>query len=143
LASGCGGGSDEVSVTTGSLSKAQFIARADALCRAARNQFDREYIAFGKEHKPPASTAGQEAWLSEIIKKILLPSYEPRFEDIGALGAPSGGEEQVSEFLTGFNQRLDEIKAEPTELSASPYPFKEVTKLAKAYGLTGCAQSFG
>ncbi len=144
LVSGCGGGeSDEISVTTGSLSKAQFIARADAICRAARSQFNREYIAFGKKHPIPASKAGQRKLLSEIVETTLVPNYEPRFEEIGALGAPSGDEEKVSEFLTAFKLRLDEIREKPTELSANPYPFKEVAKLAKAYGLSGCANSFG
>lgn len=144
LASGCGGGgSDEVSVTTGSLSKAQFISRADAICSAAFSNFTREYIAFGKKHPPPPSKAEQLEWLAEITETMLVPNYEPRFEEIGALGAPSGDEEKVSEFLTAFNRRLDEIKAEPTELTSSPYPFKEASKLAQAYGLTGCAKSFG
>ncbi len=149
LASGCGGGggrgggSDEVSVTTGSLSKAQFIARVDAICSAARSQFDREFTAFVKNHPPPPSKAGQMTWFTEIIETMLAPSYEPRFKEIGALGAPSGDEERVSEFVTAFKRRLDEIREEPTELGANPYPFKEVAKIAKAYGLSGCANSFG
>jgi hypothetical protein len=144
LVSGCGGGgSNEVSVTTGSLSKAQFISRADALCTAARNQFNREYIAFGKKHPIPPSKAGQRKWLSEIVERMLAPSYESHFEEIGALGAPSGDEEKISEFLTAFERRLGEIEENPTELGASPYPFKDVAKMAKAYGLSGCANSFG
>lgn len=144
LVSGCGGGgSDQTSVTTGSLSKAQFIARADAICRAARSQFNREYLAFGKEHPIPTSKAGQRKRLGELIETVLAPNYEPRFEEIGALGAPSGDEEKVSEFLTAFKRRLDEIREKPTELGTNPYPFEGVAKLAKAYGLSGCANSFG
>jgi hypothetical protein len=144
LVSGCGGGgSDEISVTTGSLSKAQFIARADSICRAARSQFIREYSAFSRKHQIPPSKAGQRKLLGEIVETTLVPNYEPRFEEIGALGAPSGDEEKVSEFLTAFKRRLDEIREKPTELGANPYPFKGVAKLASAYGLSGCANSFG
>lgn len=146
LAAGCGGsGSNEVevSVTTGSLSKAQFISKANTLCAAARSQFNREYVAFTKAHKTPASTAAQEAWIGEVVDTILLPSYERRIKEIGALGAPSSDEQEVSEFLDTFAQRLEEIQEEPTKLSASPYPFARAAKLAKAYGLDGCASSFG
>jgi hypothetical protein len=143
--SGCGTSGDdsgEVSVKTGSLSKAEFISRADAICTAARSEFNRQYLAFIQKHKPPASTAGQIDWLDEIVETTFLPSYEPRIEQIGALGAPDADAEDVSAFLNALSERLDEIKEKPTELTDSLHPLAKLVKLANAYGLTGCVKSF-
>ena len=143
--SGCGTSGDdsgEVSVKTGSLSKAEFISRADAICTAARSEFNRQYVAFIQKHKPPPSKAGQIDWLDQIVETALLPTYEPRIEQIGALGAPDADAEDVSAFLNALSERLDEIKEEPTELSNGLQPFAKPVKLAKAYGLTGCVKSF-
>jgi hypothetical protein len=148
LASGCGGGdsssasADEITVKTGSLSKKQFIARADAMCKAARSRFDHDYSTQFERNPPKPSKSAEVAWLGELVDTSLLPHYEKLIAEIGALGAPSADKQEVTAFLKTFQRRLDVIHEKPTELSATVTPFAKATALAKAYGANGCANSF-
>ncbi len=144
LLAGCGGDgeSDTVSVETGNLSKKEFIQRADVICENVRRKFTQEYTAFAKTIKPTASKEDLDAFGSKLINDILIPNFQKDVEEISALGAPSGDEEEVSAFLTAIQQRLGEIRERPAILEETITPFAKAEKLAKAYGLTGCAESF-
>jgi len=139
-ASGCGGGSDsdEVTVKAGPLSKAAFVRRADALCVAGRSQFNREYTAFIKKHPP-----NEKEWVEEVVDKFVLPVYGKLVNQIAAIGAPKGDEQEVGKFLTTLQRRLDSMESEPKEIESSSTPFKPAEKLAQSYGLKGCSESFG
>jgi hypothetical protein len=145
-ASGCGGSdesSSEITVQAGSLSKAEFTAKADAICQAARSAFDREYNAFVRslEGKKEPSEAELETATDAIVKTVLLPNYEKGIEQIAALGAPSNDVSKVEEFLDALQQRLGEIGDRPVILASTVTPFARVEKLARSYGLAGCAAS--
>jgi hypothetical protein len=60
---------------------------------------------------------------------------------IEALPAPSGDTEQVDAIVSAAQQGLDELKADPSLITAEGQdnPFAEANKLAKQYGLTACA----
>jgi len=149
LAAGCGGSDSgsatgaaigqEVTVTSGSLSKAEFIKRADKICEDSRSEFSKAFNDFAKTNKPGADLAG---WVDEVAHKFFLPTYEEEIEQISALGAPSGDEEEIESFLNALQTRLDAIDQSPTELSKTITPLKKPEELAKAYGLTGCAESY-
>lgn len=150
LVAGCGGGSDddsangsaEITVETSSLSKVEFIKRADAICQKGRDQFDREFEAFttaNKEELAEAENASE--WVGGIVNGILLPNYEARIDELTALGAPEGDQKEVEVFLNAFQDRLNEMSEKPTELSRTVRPFKSVEKAARDYGLNGCVSS--
>lgn len=148
VVSGCGGDSSgtsasEVTVETGSLTKAEFAQRADAICSAVRSQFGREYTAQVRNAGKLATQGDQEAFLEETIQKLVLPNYEKGVVDrIATLGAPAGYAPQVSEFLEALQQRLAEIDEEPKKLINTAFPFSKASKAAEAAGLEGCANSF-
>src|SRR5215212_6301463 len=77
-AAGCGGSSnDEVAVETGSLSKAEFIAKADAICKAARTEFLAEFTRFAKAHKSEfLDPKKQPAVFGEMIDVFIAPNIE-------------------------------------------------------------------
>lgn len=143
LAGGCGGGSDEISVQTGSLSKAEFIKQADTICKAARTEFLAKYETFVSANKSAIGNPQQEsALIDEVRETILSPNYEGQIEKISALGAPSDYASEVESFLNALQKRLSEINEHPEELDKTPYPFKEPENVAKKVGLKGCANSF-
>jgi len=143
LATGCGSsgssttGPSDISVETGSLSKAEFIKQADAACEANRKQFDLEYAAFIKTKLRKG--ADEQAIQAELVDTIIIPSYGKDVEEISALGAPSGDEQQVTSFLMSLQKRLNELHEKPSELSNEM--FDAPAKLATAYGLDGCVKS--
>jgi hypothetical protein len=141
---GCGGGGgDSITVQTGSLTKAEFVTRANAACAAARIQFEKAFAQYDRTHELK-NAPSEEAWLEGIIEKAVLPNYEQRMIDqISTIGAPAGEKQEVVEFLESLRQRLNELKEEPKELNKTPFPFAKTAALAKKYGFKGCAESFG
>ena len=136
---GCGG-SDEITIEGGSLPKAQFVSRADAICKSARQRFETEYAAYVKKvTKESQQSPGSQ--IEAIVGEIFIPSYEQGIDEIVALGAPKGEEAQIAAFLNALQRRLDELHASPEELSKNATPFAKVAKLAKANGLDACAES--
>jgi hypothetical protein len=144
---GCGGSDDSssgaengsvITVSSGSLSKADFVRQADAICKEARRQYDDSFNEFAKTHKLGGSPG---EWVGEVVDTILIPTYEKQIDQINALGAPSGDEKEVSSFLNALQKRLDSMHKTPTELGESLTPFEKPAALAKAYGLAGCAAS--
>jgi hypothetical protein len=143
LAAGCGsGGSAEISVKTGSMPKAQFINRADTICESAKGKVGQEYGEFVKSHQG-ASKAEEEALIGEAVDQIIRPDFEQPIKAISELGAPKGDEKEVAAFLNALQARLDEFAEHPTEVTATPHPFLRASKLARSYGLEGCANSLG
>lgn len=146
LLGGCGGGGGSdgsVTVETGSLSKAEFISRANAICASVRSQFTREYEDFIKNGRKGHSAAAESEFLHETIEKLVVPDYEDRM--IGAiakLGVPSDYAPEVTSFLEALKQRLVEIQDEPEKLIQTAFPFSGASKAAEAAGLEGCANSF-
>jgi acetylornithine deacetylase/succinyl-diaminopimelate desuccinylase-like protein len=144
LAGGCGGSSDskDVTVQTGSLSKAEFIAKANAICKAARTKFTVRYSQFIKQHKALTNKAQQEAALREAIESIITPNIEGEITHISQLGAPKAYSAEVASFLNSLQERLEEGQDDPTKLIATPYPFKAAEDIAGKAGLKVCATSF-
>jgi len=149
---GCGGGdsatgssgdSGEVTVETGSLSKAEFITQADTLCKASRAKFDRAFNNRAQGFQSASSSQEQAVWLEGIVDDIFLPTYESLIAKIGSLGAPSADEEQVTAFLLATQEAVDNARENPVDTFDRLTPFNRAIKLATAYGLAGCAESLG
>jgi hypothetical protein len=151
LVGGCGGSDNseagasggEITVETGSLSKAQFIKRADEMCRKDRAQAVREFQAFMSETGQSTQLSPQEekARLGEVVDTILVPIYEKLIDQLAALGAPEGGEQEVAGFLGAVRRVLDRLEGDPTLLNSLNNPFTPASERARKYGLTGCAGS--
>jgi len=145
LAAGCGSssGDSEVEVKTGSLSKAEFIAKADAICKAARTEFLAEYRSFLETHKAEATEPKkQEEFLSDVLETVLGPNVEGQIEQISNLGAPASYAPEAKAFLVELQQRLDEAHEDPAGLTSTPTPFKKAEDAAEQAGMKGCSESF-
>lgn len=145
FAVGCGSGSDDgdIEVQTGSLSKAEFIEKADAICKAARTEFLAKYSSFVQAHKTEFSDPQkQEALLEEVLDTLLAPNVEGQIEQISALGAPNGYATQVETFLNDLQIRLGEAQDDLAGLTATATPFAKAENAAKQAGMKGCSESF-
>lgn len=147
LAAGCGSGdgdSSEVTVQTGSLSKAEFVARADSICKAARTELLAKYTGMVATHKSAVGNKESEsALLDQIVESVVSPNYTRQIEQISELGAPQGYAPEVASYLNTLQKRLDEVLEEPKEITANPFPFDKPAKAARKIGLKVCAESFG
>lgn len=133
-----------MSVKTGSLSKQEFIAKADAICEAARSEFSNAYTNFVQTHTADLGKKQKEdALMTVVVKTIISPNFEGEIKKISALGAPSEYESEASSFLNTLQTQLSETQEDPTKLEGVKYPFEESAEAAKEAGLQGCAESFG
>jgi hypothetical protein len=148
LAAGCGSSSngsssDEVTVQTGSLSKAEFAKKADAICKAARTEFLAKYTSFFKAHESEFGNAKeQKALLGELVETLLVPNIEGEVKQIGELGAPKAYAPEVASFLDALQKRLGEARDEPTVLTATATPFEKAERAAAKAEMQGCSESF-
>jgi len=150
LIAGCGGSSDSTTVTvqTGSLSKAAFVEKADAICKAARTEFLAKYENLLKAHKSElftkdATKEKQEAVIDEVVESVLTPNMEGEIAKIGKLGAPKSYAPEVTAFLEAIQTKLEEVQDDHSALGSTQFPFKKAEDVARRAGLYGCAESFG
>ena len=145
---GCGGGSsDSTSASsdssTSALSKAEFIKKADAICKAGGKRTQEEFAAYIEEKKLSGKKEPTEAQYAEVSDEIQVPALKRQAEEIRALGAPAGDEDQITELVDAVDEGIENVEAaDPQKAleSASPM-FAEADKLAVAYGLKVCGNS--
>jgi hypothetical protein len=135
-AAGCGGDGDDTSATTAALSKDEFVTQANEICAKGSDEIDAAAADVFGGGSQPSPEEGQQ-----FITETVIPTIQGEIDDIKALGAPAGDEEQVTAILDAAQQGVDAGKADPSVLEGGQQndPFAESDKLAKAYGLTECA----
>jgi hypothetical protein len=123
---GCGGDDD-------TLTKAQFIQQADAICKKGNKQIDAaaKNVFTTKQHPTKAQ-------LTEFSTGTLIPNIQGQVDDVRALNEPSEDEDQVNAFLDSAQSELDKGKQDPLYMTTDK-SFSETNKLGKAYGFKVCS----
>jgi hypothetical protein len=132
VAAGCGGGDDNSDTTTVSLTKAAWIAKADAICRQGNQEINQAVQQQFGNQKP------SEAQVQQFTKTTLVTNVQGQVDKIRALGAPSGDEEQVNKILDTVQGDIDKAKSASNGVSNST--FADGNALAKQYGLMVCGK---
>jgi ABC-type lipoprotein release transport system permease subunit len=130
IGAGCGGGDDDSDTTT-SLTKADWIAKADAICQQGNQEINQAAEQQFGNQKPTAAAVQQFA------TGTALPNTQTQVDKIRALGAPSGDEDQVNEILNTVQADIDKAKS-AGDIEDST--FADGNALAKQYGLKVCGQ---
>jgi hypothetical protein len=141
VAAGCGGGddssgssSDSSSATT--LTKAEFIKEADAICGDANEQGETEAEEFAEENDFTLEKASEEQ-LEDAVAAVFVPSLNQQAEEIAALGAPEGEEEQVEALTSSLEDAASEIEDDPG-VALGGDALNKPAKLAQELGLKVC-----
>lgn len=144
VAAGCGGGDDTTTIETGvsgatgasgaPLSKEQFVAQADAICKDASQQIKSQAGQTLSQSSSPNEIAA-------FTTNVLIPKQEEISDQIRALTPPEGDEDQVSAILDAVDSALQRVKDDP-DLQADPQAaeaeFTDADQLATDYGLEEC-----
>lgn len=141
LAAGCGGGSSSSSSEGGgSITKEQFIEKANAICEQDRGNLSKEFTAYLKQHQGKES--GEEV-LAGMMEALLLPRIEKDLAKLKQLETPPGDKEEIDAFLKAQQKAVNEmanLKRLPEGPAGEKY-LEPASRLAKAYGIKVCAQS--
>jgi hypothetical protein len=133
LASGCGGGSDDDSLT-----KAEFSKQGNAICtRANADQQKALTAAYAKLNKEGAKGKKVE---EDLISNTALPPIAKMTEELADLGTPEGEEEKAEQMVEAFEEEVQKIEDDPAgALSGTVGSFDEANKLAGEFGMNSCA----
>jgi hypothetical protein len=141
LVAGCGGGSSSSDETVAKLTKAEYVKKASAICAANGRRMGAALTSYTKKH-PLGKNAG-EAQADELIEAVALPGFRAEVEELQDLPAPRGDEAQVEVMLAKFEAGLEGGEEDPASLFVSAKSeFAKGTKLAEAFGLSGCGRLF-
>jgi basic membrane lipoprotein Med (substrate-binding protein (PBP1-ABC) superfamily) len=126
---GCG--STSSSSTTAAITKAAFLAKANAICIQSNK---RTNTAGAKLGKNPT-----QAQIVTTVRTKFVPSIQTSITQIRALGAPTGDQATVTKILNLAQADLNKVKSNPLLLVGSNAAFADFAKIAHPYGLKECA----
>ncbi|MGO8904124.1 MAG: hypothetical protein ACLQMH_00705 [Solirubrobacteraceae bacterium] len=133
-AAGCGGGgkssaSTAASTAPGAPAKAEYVAKANAICNATNGPLAATALKLAS-HPSPVEAA-------HIIAGSFIPQIKSQLSQIQAIGTPAGGQATITtmdRLLAGDVARIEKDPA-----LAGPAAFDDFAKVAHGYGLTACA----
>jgi hypothetical protein len=129
IAAGCGGDDDDGGGGE-SITKEEFIAEADAICRED-----------GESIEQAGQDIQTEADVEDFILNTIVPTLREEVEQIRDLGAPAGDEDQINAMLDAVDEGLDEIEDDPSAATnTAANPLNEASRLAQDYGLQVCGR---
>ncbi len=159
IVAGCGGGSDSTTgdggsspdggattdggdATTASITKAQLIAGADAVCTKGGKESEAEFASYVRENEIPEGKEPTEAQYAEIADEILVPALQQQVDEIRALGVPAEDEAQVEAILNALDEAIEEIEAADPKVAVQSAPkfLADAGELIQDYGFKVCGQ---
>lgn len=141
LASGCGGGSsDTVEIQTGSLSKAEFIEKADAVCTKGQERGGRELSSYMSKNHITLTGPLPNAVAAGLFGSVIEPVYQQEIAEISELGAPDKDAEKVTAMLEAIEAGLAKGQRDPAGVVSRNELVPAAGELARAYGLATCGE---
>jgi hypothetical protein len=138
LVAGCGGGDETTDSATVTLTKTEFIKQGDAICKEANEENETEAEEFAEENDFTLEKASKDQ-LEEAVAEVLVPSLNQQVEELDALGAPKGDEDQVEEIIVSLEDATGEIEDDPS-LVFEEKTLEKPNQLAEAYGFKVCGE---
>ncbi len=118
-----------------SLTKAQFLKKANAICRKGTKEMNRLDVAAWKKYGGPSSNPDPAT--SDKVALALLPAREKEVRLIRALGLPKGSEDHVEKMLTVWDEGIEKGREDPKALRAGT-ALSEAYEMGLDYGLIDC-----
>ncbi len=140
LVTGCGGGDDTTDATV-TLTKAEFIKQGDAICKEGNAEIEAGFEDFAEANDIPQNQEPSKTQGVEIVKSVIVPGVKQQAEEIRALGAPEGEEEQVEDLLDSLDAAVAEAEEDPEALfEENSDPFADANQQATDYGFEVCGE---
>lgn len=130
---GCGGGNDGTTEAS-SISKAQYIKQADAICTKTEDRQEALVQKFGEKEKK--QTANSEA---ELVSFAGLPPLQQQVEELSELPPPSTGAAEASAYLKALEDAVKAGREDPAALlGGTENPFAKAEELGQKFGFKVC-----
>jgi|GEM_PF-562731 len=142
--SGCGSSSSDaastggVTVETGSLSKAEFIKKADAVCEEFQEKSAKRLVGYARENHMDLSSALSDAAKAALFEGVFVPIYRNQLAQISELGAPEEDVDEIAAILETAEAEIAKGQRDPSATLASNELIPKAAALARKYGLVVC-----
>lgn len=125
---------------TGTLTKAQFLKKADAICVKGTAAMSRGDAAFWSKHRPTGGKAPGQALVNQLQLKAILPVRERELRRLRAIGLPRGDEQRVETILDAWQEGVEKGEEDPGSLDAGgpEFAFYKAYTMGIDYGLEKC-----
>lgn len=139
VAAGCGGGGGSGTTTTGSISKATFIKKIDAVCQEGTERMQRAILVFLKQHKDVKRPNKSQS--ERLVGSAIVPSVEKEIAAMKALEPPAGDEDRFNAIVGALEEGLETAKDNPEAVvGSSEAVFGIFGRLAGEYGAESCGR---
>lgn len=116
--------------------QAGFVKQANAICEANRKRvLVGIQAAVTKAKKIPGAADS-----ANLIVPILVSSMQEQIDDLRALAAPDGDQDQVEALLDAYQAWVNKAESNPEEIVSSSDIYNEARSLASDNGLAVCAK---
>ena len=146
IASGCGGGGNGSSGAESSapaITKAAFVKGARKICSETGEKMRTQGVAFLEKVMKESGKSFKGAEVT-LVSEWLVPKLETEVKELRALGAPSGEQGEVDAIYEALKEVIALAKSNPKrylyDQVNGKHPYREVEKLATAYGIPECGQ---
>ena len=132
---GCGGG--DSSTAAGSISKEEFIAKADAICKKGTERLQAAIAGVLKNQ--PNITKVTKGEQEKIVATVMVPSISREAKELRALGVPDGDDERVDAMISALEEGVETAKRDPEAVTkSSDVIFGIASRIAGEYGAEVC-----
>lgn len=137
LWAGCGGGSDETGpkANSATLTKAQFVKKADEICAERNKKFDASVEPVRNELQSADGSVKEEI-ANKAILSSLVPLMKEELAKLEALGFPAGEEKTISKMLEDRAKAIADIEADPSAAVSSSASLTAFSVEMQKYGAT-------
>jgi hypothetical protein len=135
VVAGCGGG--DSSTAAGSISKEEFIAKADSICKRGTERIQAA-LAVALKNQPNITkvTKGEQ---EKIVITKMVPSVSREAKELRALGVPDGDDEKVDAMITALEEGVETAERDPQAVTkSSDAIFGIASRIAGEYGAEAC-----
>jgi hypothetical protein len=136
VVAGCGG--DSSGTAASSISKEEFIAKADVICKKGTERLQKALFGVLKEQRNLANVSKAEQ--EKIVTTVMVPSVSREVEELRALGVPDGDEEKVDAIVGALEEGVETAERNPEVVTkSSDAVFGIASRIAGEYGLKACS----
>ncbi|HET9162457.1 MAG TPA: hypothetical protein VFN89_03295 [Solirubrobacterales bacterium] len=133
VAVGCGVGSGDPTIATSSLSKAQFVAKVNAIC--AQSGLTKAVGAYQQRHIDEFSVKTVPGAARTVIRPIL----QAQIDEMRKLGAPQGDAGEIELLASSLMRNVNEIIVKkPETFGLAERMLRPAAAIAHRYGLNRC-----
>jgi len=142
---GCGGDDEQKATTSttagisgGPLTKPQYIAAADAICKATSAKIGEGATKLRESAEKSGTIPIPQ--VTKFLTETSLPAYEEMLGQLRALKPVERDEKEIDRFIAALAGAIDTAKADPVKYSrnSTADPFDAANKRAVDYGMKFC-----